>query len=60
MNGWFYSNEILKDNIKRCFKLDTYFTKSIQHCSILASYHLLNEEICEVLKKQRIVGQPLY
>ena len=60
MYGWFHSNGVLKDNIKRCIEFDTYFAKSTQYCPILASCSLLKEEICEVLKKQRIVGQPLY
>jgi hypothetical protein len=60
MYGWFHSNGVLKDNIKRCVELGTYFAKSTQHCPILASYPLLKEEICEVLKKQRTAGQPLY
>ena len=58
--GWFHSNGVLKDNIKRCVEIGTYFAKSTQHCQILASYPLLKEKICEVLKKQRIAGQLLY
>ena len=60
MYGWFHLNGVLKDNIKRCVELNTYFAKSTQHCPILASYPLLKEKICEVLRKQMIVGQPLY
>jgi hypothetical protein len=60
MYGWFHSNGIMKDNIKRCVKLGIYFAKSTQHCLILASYPFLKEEICEVLKKQRTADQPLY
>ena len=51
---------LLKDNIKRYVELDTYFAKSTKRCSILASYPLLKEKICDILKKQMIVGQPLY
>ena len=51
---------LLKDNIKRYVELDTYFAKSTKRCSILASYPLLKEKICDTLKKQMIVGQPLY
>jgi hypothetical protein len=60
MSGWFHSNGDLKDSIKRCVELGTYFAKSSQHCPILASYHEVKNEICEVLRKQRVVGQPLY
>ena len=60
MHGWFHLNGILKDNIKRFVKLGTYFAKYTLHCSILASYHLLKEDFCEVLKKQNIHDQFLY
>jgi hypothetical protein len=60
MSGWFHSNGDLKDSIKRCVELGTYFAKSSQHCPILASYPELKNEICEVLRKQRAAGQPLY
>jgi hypothetical protein len=60
MNGWFHSNGDLKDNIKRCVELGTYFAKSTQHCPVLASYPHFKNEICEVLRKQRAAGQPLY
>jgi hypothetical protein len=60
MNGWFHSNGDLKDSIKRCVKLGTYFAKSLQHCPIFASYLELKNEICEVLRKQRAARQPLY
>jgi hypothetical protein len=51
MNGWFHSNGDLKDSIKRCVELGTYFAKSSQHCLVLASYPELKNEICEVLRK---------
>jgi hypothetical protein len=60
MNGWFHSNGDLKDSIKRCVELGTYFAKSSQHCPVLASYPKLKNEICEVLRKQRATSQPLY
>jgi hypothetical protein len=60
MYSWFHTNGTLKDNIQRCVKLGTYFTKSAQHYPILDKFPLLKEEICQALNKQRIVGQPLY
>ena len=60
MYDWFHSNGVLQDNIKRYVELGIYFVKFTQFFSILASYHLLKEKICDLLNKQRIVGQPLY
>ena len=57
MNRWFHSNGTLKDIVKRCVELGTYFAKSTQHCPLRASYPLLKEEICDVLKdKERLVN----
>ena len=60
MYEWFCPNGDLKPNYKRCVELGNYFAKSKQHCSVLADYLLLKDELCEVLKKQRAAGQPLY
>ena len=60
MRDWFYSNGELKDTYKRCVEFGTYFAKSVQHCPVLESHPALKEEICTVLKKMRMVGQPLY
>ena len=60
MRDWFYSNGELKDTYKRCVEFGTYFAKSAQHCPVLESHPALKEEICTVLKKMMMVGQPLY
>jgi hypothetical protein len=60
MYEWFHPTGELKDNYKRCVELGNYFAKSKQHCPILAHHPQLKNEICEVLKKQREAGQPLY
>jgi hypothetical protein len=43
MSGWFHSNGTLKDTIKRCVELGTYFTKSVQHCPILLPFFFLKK-----------------
>jgi hypothetical protein len=60
MYEWFHPKGELKDNYKRCVELGTYFAKSKQHCPILANHLQLKNEICEVPKKQKEAGQPLY
>jgi hypothetical protein len=60
LHTWFYPDGKLKDNYKKCVEFGSYFAKAPQHCPVLALFPLLKEEICEVLKKQRDAGQPLY
>jgi len=50
MYEWFYPNGEIKPNHKRCVKLDTYFAKSKQHCSILVDHPLFEEGICKILR----------
>ena len=45
---------------KRCIEFDTFFAKFTQHCPVLESHLALKEEICKVLKKMKMAGQPLY
>ena len=60
MYKWFHSNDDLKENYKRCVKIDTYFDKASQYCPIFDNYLAFRDEICNVLRKQCIGGQPLF
>ena len=59
MYEWFHPNDNLKKNYKSCMEFDTCFDKASQHCPILGDYPTLRDEICNVLRKQHVGGQPL-
>jgi hypothetical protein len=60
MYEWFHPTGELKVDYKGCIELGNYFARSKQHCLISGDHLELKDEICKVLKRQRIAKQPLY
>ena len=60
MRTWFHQNGDLKKTYKRCVDFGIYFAKTTKQCLILESNLILKDDICAILRNQRIVGQLLY
>ena len=58
--GWFTSIKQLREKYSHCMQSEVCFTKVDQHAPILSKYPEREQEIVIVLKKQKVVGQPLY